>query len=250
MTIGSIRAYTTAQTSTTHAPNALARREQVSTPKEQGTQSGSQHTLSTLARQLADSASKADVRDNTLSRTALADFARTTLAQIQGEAYLANKAQHDNEIPATDNPDVLARAKQATAFVNDADQGKQTVSNPFSGLSRDQLALIVYDDSGTYTVNERRAAASEADKQEEAWRVQLTAHAMNEYNQTGKLTQSFAAGLEHYRELPAIEQAQYPADYERDLESKIKSNVSYRASQTEANEGALPNLNLFDILFP
>lgn len=55
-------------------------------------------------------------------------------------------------VPNTDDLELLARAKQATSLVNGSG------SNPFKGMSRDQLALIAYDDSGTFTVNEQRAA--------------------------------------------------------------------------------------------
>lgn len=154
------------------------------------------------------------------------------MSQIQGDTYFANKAKHDAEIPKTSDPELLARAKQATEFVNrSSNNGNE--KNPFAGLSREQLASIVYDDSGTYTVNERRAASYEADRQEEVWRVKVINQAIAEYNSTGKLTNFFTSVLDHFKELPAIEQAQYPKDYASDLESKIKLDFNYRTHQAE-----------------
>ena len=222
-----------AQTGGTIASQVTSAVKQTSdTSPNQGASSGTQ-TISTLARQLAASASRAEARDRTLSRSELADKAKNILNQIVGDAYYANKARHDSEVPKTDDPELLARANQATAFVNDAARGGKTIKNPFAGLSREQLANVIYDESGTYTVNEQHAAWRESYDLEEAWREKACAEAMNEYNRTGKLTNFFREGLEHYKSLPAIEQAQYPKDYASDLESKIKLDFNYRTHQAE-----------------
>lgn len=159
---------------------------------------GTSSTVSNLARQLSEAAVRAETRDTSLSHKELGQKATALLNQITGDSYFANKAQHNAEVPNTDDPELLARAKQATSFVNGSG------SNPFKGMSRDQLALITYDDSGTFTTNERRAAWEEAYSQEEAWRQKAVAKAMDEYNRTGKLTNFFSEVLEHYKSLPAI----------------------------------------------
>jgi hypothetical protein len=200
-----------------------------------------------LARQLADSAGRADERDKTLTRSELADKAKSILGQIVGDGYYANKTRHDSEVPKTSDPELLARAKQATAFVNDASRGGHSIKNPFAALSREQLANITYDDSGTYTVNERHAAWRESYDQEEAWREKVTTQAMNEYNSTGKLTNFFTSVLDHFKELPAIEQAQYPKDYASDLQTKINLDFNYRTHQAEG-KGKDP-MNLIKMLF-
>lgn len=210
------------------------------------TQASSKQTISSLARQLVASTSRAEERDKTLTRSELADKAKAALSQIQGDTYFANKAKNDSEIPKTSDPELLARAKQATEFVNrSSNNGNE--KNPFAGLSREQLASIVYDDSGTYTVNERRAASYEADRQEEVWRVKIINQAIAEYNSTGKLTNFFTSVLDHFKELPAIEQAQYPKDYVSDLESKIKLDFNYRTHQAEG-KGEDP-VSLIETLF-
>ena len=109
-------------------------------------------TVSILAGQLSDAASREvrlrqlDPRHNALS----------LLDGISDEQYFANKAQHDAEVPDTPFLELHERAKQATAFANGS------ASNPFTGLTVDQLTLIARDDSGAFTVNERRAAWQEA----------------------------------------------------------------------------------------
>lgn len=101
-------------------------------------------TLSTLALQLSEAAARAEHR--------VGQRNDNPLHSITGDNYLSNKAQHDAELPSIQNPELLDRARQATGFVNGTD------SNPFKGLTRDQLGLISQDDGGSFTVNERRAA--------------------------------------------------------------------------------------------
>ena len=249
--IGSVASYSAAQTWGTSGLKMASAIGQVSDTSENqrasGRQGGGTLTISTLARQLAESASRADERDKTLTRSELADKAKTALSQIQGDSYFANKAKHDSEVPKTSDPELLVRAKQATAYVNSAARGGSSEKNPFTGLSRDQLANIVYDDSGTYTINERRAASYEVDRQEEVWRVKVTTQAMDEYNRTGKMTNFFSSVLDHFKELPAIEQAQYPKDYASDLQSKIDLDFNYRTHQAEG-KGKGP-ISLIEMLF-
>ncbi|MFP1849264.1 hypothetical protein ACLED8_10030 [Lonsdalea quercina] len=165
--------------------------------------------VSSLSIQLSDAATRAAERDATTSRKGLAAFAQSTSEKLFGESYTRNKAAHDAEVPASDDPQRLAQAQQATDFSN----GEAT--NPFKGMSRDQLALIAYDDSGSFTVNERRAALREADDQEYQWRVKVVAKMMDEYHRTGKISaESYQEVSDHSNSLPAIEKAQLPEGYE------------------------------------
>lgn len=234
--INSINAYSTPQTGDATAfKTALTAERTSDSPEAKSTtitQADSTPTISILARQLADSAARAEKRDSILSRSELADKAKSLLSKISGDSYQAGKKTHDNEAPKTNDPVLLARAKQATEFVNrSSNNGNE--KNPFAGLSREQLANIIYDDSGTYTVNERRAAWMESSKQEEAWREKVIAQVIEEYNQSGKMTNFFKSVLDHYNGLPAIEQAQYPKEYASDLESKIKLDFNYRTHRAE-----------------
>lgn len=245
--ISSASSYSAAQTNSVTTRKPASTVESVSSSSASENQSESTQTISLLARQLADSAKRAEERDKTLSFSELGAKAKSLLSQISGDNYVANKAKHDSEVPNTSDPELLARAKQATAFVNDAANRGHSVRNPFAGLSQEQLANIIYDDSGTFTVNERRAAYYESYNQEEAWREQVCAQAMDEYNRTGKLTNFFSMILDHFKELPAIEKAQYPDNYASDLEHKINQDFNYRTNQAEG-QGDGPR-NLIEMLF-
>ena len=248
--IGSISSYSSPKTDGSGASKLTSTIDQSSgirsNQSTSGTQGSSTQTISTLARQLAASASRAEERDKTLTRSELGNKARSLLNQISGDSYQANKEKHDSEVPKTNDPALLARAKQATEFVNrSSNSGNE--KNPFASLSNDQLTSIIYDDSGTYTVNERRAAWSEAYDRDEAWREKVCAQAMDEYNRTGKMTNFFKSVLDYYNELPAIEQAQYPKNYASDLQSKIDLDFNYRTHQAEG-KGKDP-MSLIEMLF-
>lgn len=178
--------------------------------------------ISTLSRQLSDSAERAEKRDNSLSRSELGDYARKLKVQLIGNVYQANKAKHNREIPDTKDPELLVRARQATDHLTSMFEGDNTVKNPFAGLSREQLNLIVYDEAGPYTVNERRAAWGASQKIEEAWRTKVVAAAWIESAHTdGKAPEFFTEVLAHYKSLPLIEQSLYPEDYEAGLQANI-----------------------------
>ncbi|WP_181919457.1 hypothetical protein [Alkalilimnicola ehrlichii] len=203
--------------------------------------SGQPVQLSPLAQQLSEAAQRSAERDSTLSHRALGEQGESLLNQIHGNHYHTNKARHDSEVPNTDGPALLERARQATEFVNSANTDAET-PNPFAGLSREQLSLIIYDDSGTFTVNERRAAHHEAYRQEQAWKRAVVDKAMDEYNRTGKMTNFYTEVLAHYESLPPIEQAQLPANYKADLQMRI-------ADQTDRRPSAENNPdNLFSLL--
>ncbi|TYL41837.1 MULTISPECIES: hypothetical protein [Dickeya] len=170
---------------------------------------------SLLERQLHAAAGRACAREAAMSRQELYQKARALLDQLTGieddDSY-----QHDHtELPADDVRERLARTRQAAAFVNGAG------TNPFSGLTYHQLSLIVYDDSGEFTLNERRAAWSEAYTQDQAWRRHIVTQARLNYGHPHWQIHFFTAVLKNYRSLPAIEKAQYPRHYERELQCHI-----------------------------
>lgn len=214
-----------------------------SVPPREGSPARESLSISPLAQQLVESAQRADVRDQSLDRSALRERAEALLQPILGDTYDRNKARNDAQLPATSDVARLAQARQATAFVSDHIRGGQSEKNPFAGLSREQLANITYDDSGSFTINERRAAYEEAAKQEFAFRVELSAKAIAEYNDSGKLTEFFKAAMAYFNDLPKIEQAQYPDDYASDLQQKIRDDVNYRTGQKGAGGQGADNVN-------
>lgn len=186
--------------------------------------------VSTLAGQLSQASVNAQARDVSLTRQELGNFAQKILNKLEGVNYFANKAIYDAQIPNSDNATLLARAESATKYTNGLG------SNPFSGMPRDQLVLITYDDSGTFTTNERRAALEESATQEYAWRQQVVAQGMAEYNSSGKLTNFFHSALDHFKSLPAVEQSQYPEDYESKLQTWIDTDFNYFTNETEGKK--------------
>ncbi|MBP1147504.1 hypothetical protein JOE33_004427 [Pseudomonas sp. PvP027] len=188
--------------------------------------------LSSLSVQLSERATRAASRDASLDHDALGAKAAEQLDQIIGRRYDVNKAKNDAEMPDTTDPELLTRAKKATQFVNG---GRE---NPFAGMSRDQLSLIAYDESGTFTVNEKKAAWVEDFNQESLWRQQFAAKAMAEYNSTGKLNNAFGESLEHFKGLPAIEKAQYPENYESKIQGWIDQDFNYLTNTAEGKSDA------------
>ena len=75
----------------------------------------------------------------------------------------------------------------------------------------------------------------------------VRAQAIDEYNQSGKLTNFFSSVLDHFKELPAIEQAQYPKDYAADLQSKIDLDFNYRTHRAEGKDKG--PMSLIEMLF-
>ncbi|WP_426117851.1 hypothetical protein [Pseudomonas sp. DSP3-2-2] len=196
-------------------------------------------SMSALSRQLGESAARAENRDRTLSRSELGTEAGRILVSLV-DNYEGLKNIHNREVPKTDDPDLLNRAEQATAFLTKRFAGDEGGKSPFSGLSREQLVLIAYDDKGPYTVNERRVAWGD-EKIESDWRFKTVAQGSLEASVTGKYPKFLTEALEHYRALPAIEQAQYDEGYETRLLDNIK------------NDGGIPKQddhlpNLFEIL--
>ena len=118
----------------------------------------------------------------------------------------------------------MAQAQQATDYVTN------NGSNPFKGLSQEQLSLIIYDESGTFTVNERIAAYDESYSQEQEWRRWVCAMGSAEASTTGSRTNFYKEVLAHYEGLPLIEQVQYPDDYTEQL-----SKVSLMKNQAQGH---------------
>jgi hypothetical protein len=125
-------------------------------------------------------------------------------------------------VPEPSNPESSASAKAANDYVNNLGE-----KNPFTGLSREQLSTIANDESGSFTTNEKYAAYRQAYDEEQKWRSEVVAKAMQEYEDTGKLTNFFKSALSHFNELPIQEQSLYSEEYAKDLEEKIDLDFNY-----------------------
>lgn len=210
--------------------------------------------ISTLAGRLsaASAATSATIRG--YDHAALGAWVNDNTTDILYPLDAEHKAAAARQVP---QPNDAAAAKSAAAATDYVDRKGP---NPFAGLSREQLSAISNDDSGTFTINERRAAFMQAYQEEEAWRTQVVAQAMQEYNTTGKMTNFFKSVLAHFKTLPQLEQSQYPANYASDLEDKIKLDFNY-FNHAAGNGGPTPGsladmlknqdkkgLDLFDLL--
>lgn len=233
---GSTVSFRSSETNATEKGSAISTNNQ-SVIVFNETESQKQSIVSTLARQLADVNVRAETRDASLSHDELAQKAKTLLSQITGPGYQNNRAKYDAEVPDTDDPALLERAKQATAFVNGSG------SNPFKGLTGDQLALIIYDDSGTFTANERRAASYESDAQEYAWRRSAVMKSEIEWNQGDyKQTEFFKMVLAHYEEQPLIEQVQYSEEHTSRLQYLIEMDFNFMTGERGNHGNSFINL--------
>ncbi|UCZ77037.1 hypothetical protein LHK94_08760 [Dickeya zeae] len=235
-TLNSSSAYSEASSLTRSSTVAQPATTSTVTDAVQATPSGGVQ-LSGMARLLSEAATRAAVRDASTDRSGLKAIADATIEKLLGPGYNQNKAAYDAEVPDSTDPQRLAQATQATDFLN----GKGT--NPFKGMSRDQLALITYDDSGAFTVNERRAAWKESNAQHQEWKRAVVARMNEEYERKGRVSGStYQSILDHYQSLPAIEEAQLPDGYASQLMTQIQQGGS-DDTLTRQQEALRPLLN-------
>lgn len=190
-------------------------------------------SISTLAARLSKAASSITESTKGMDYKALNAKAEQNIHTILYPFEGAQQEAMAKQLPEPNDAASTQSASAATAYLEG--QG----SNPFAGLSRDQLSTIANDDSGSFTVNERRAAYRQAHAEEEAWRTQIIAKAVKAYEDSGKLTQFFKDSLAHFMELPKMEQAVYKENYAGDLQDKIKLDFNY-FTHTSGDGAATP----------
>lgn len=83
------------------------------------------------------------------------ELEKGVLAKSAKELSFSEKSLANNET-VTGTPERIERARMATRFMNGWEK-----TNPFAGLTREELNAIVYDETKAYTVNEQRAAFAE-----------------------------------------------------------------------------------------
>ncbi|MBV4529902.1 hypothetical protein HU719_000415 [Pseudomonas sp. SWRI107] len=169
--------------------------------------------LSSLAKQLSAAVDRAAARDASLTRKELGALAGALWEKIAGQSYYFSKQSYDEFVPDTNDPSLLERAKQATAFVN----GKG--DNPFKALGREELSAIVYDQADVFTVNERHAAWKEINMRECQWTRDICQKLDAERQLTGRIDNGQREILAYYQSLPPIEEAKLIGSY------KINSSI-------------------------
>ncbi|TBU73997.1 hypothetical protein [Phytopseudomonas daroniae] len=189
-------------------------------------------SVSNLAQKLSQAAERAASRDSSHSRESLGQHAEKLLRAINS----GNDSRQGDSASVSLGAEQAERVDQATKFLNGSG------SNPFKGLSRDQLALVVYDESGAFTINERRAALDEARVQEDVWAQKTLAQSQGAMEQPGRLASILNQTLDHFNSLPAIEQSRYPSDYVNTLQREIDLGVSDAIRQSHRGETSLYDL--------
>ena len=154
--------------------------------------------------------------------------------ELLDQLFIAGSKKANAEVPNSDDPVRLARAKQATAFVcgQSGTNFKSSAPNPFFGMSREQLTKIMYDDSGAYTINERAAAGSEQQRQDyNYWSPIISDSFMK-----GDNRRHYQAAIEFYDKLSTIEKSFAPVGY--------RENVVNWLKKEEVRLGKLGDLNI------
>ncbi|TDV51427.1 hypothetical protein EC919_106307 [Pseudomonas graminis] len=184
-------------------------------------------TFSTLAAQLNESAARAQKRDAVMTHAELGQYGRNRINEFLIEGRTVNSGTRAMEVPKTNDPELLDRAREASAFVTRTLAGDKNAKSPFENLSREQLNLIAFDDSASFTLNERRAAWQGVQKMDEDWRKVAINEGVIEQAQTGKASRFYNDALSYLKSLPAIERAvSYPKGAEAIVEARLKSDLT------------------------
>ncbi|MCK6437782.1 hypothetical protein [Rivihabitans pingtungensis] len=130
--------------------------------------------------------------------------------ELLDQLFIAGSKKANAEVPNSDDPVRLARAKQATVFCQNPSNDSV---NPFLGLPREDLTKIIYDDSGAYTVNERSAALSEQQRQHYNYWSPIIDDAF----MSGDYRKLYRSAIEYHDKLSSIEKSFAPAGYRANL---------------------------------
>ena len=168
--------------------------------------------------------------------------------EILDQLYIAGSKKANDEVPDSDDPVRLARAKQATAFCQNP---RKDSINPFLGLSREALTKIMYDDSGLYTINERSAALSEQNRQDYNYWSPIIADAF----MSGDYRKHYRAAIEFYDKLSPIEKSFAPVGYRENVVNWLKKEEERLGKLDDVNtvqplvDGAKKDENILNPLF-
>ena len=135
--------------------------------------------------------------------------------ELLDQLFIAGSKKANAEVPNSDDPVRLARAKQATVFCQNPSNDS---ANPFLGLPREDLTKIIYDDSGAYTVNERSAALSEQQRQHYNYWSPIIDDAF----MSGDYRKLYRSAIEYHDKLSSIEKSFAPVGYRENLVNWLK----------------------------
>jgi hypothetical protein len=166
-------------------------------------------TLSTQGIELSKSASTDP--DASMTHAEMAKTAYWIVVNI-GRRTDEEVGRADKEVPKSDDPERLARAKQAT------DALYHQAPSPFAGYSRKELTTVIYDDSGAYTANERSVAL----RDQQTMDSQFWGPLFQKSEASGDYRDVFETALAFYDQLSPLEKAAYPADYKAQISAQLK----------------------------
>lgn len=93
-------------------------------------------TFSTLAAQLNESGARAEKRDAGMTHAELGRYGRTRINEFLIEAREANSGTRAMEVPKTNDPELLDRAREASAYVTRTLAGDKNARSPFENFPR------------------------------------------------------------------------------------------------------------------
>lgn len=124
------------------------------------------------------------------------------------------------ETSTSTDPARQQQVVQAKAFITGGDSG--TAANPFAGRSHGELAAIVFDESGTFTMAERISAYAEVNRQEDARFKPVIESA----KASGDYRAYYREALAYYDEMSPIEQAQMGSGYRDTIARNLRAEES------------------------
>ena len=193
-------------------------------------------SMSTLGKTLADAVQRAEERDNGMSQRELRALAeRIDHKVFEGdwrigwETLAAQKPKDADEARIELSRNVTDFMKQFNAVAGRGPTIRN--ANPFYGVDMAALSAIQYDDSGAFTVNERRAALIEWNRQDYEWAVQVCARITTARSRNESLGPIYKDILESYSALPPIQRAILPEGYMDRLRSLVESSEKADAAR-------------------
>lgn len=184
--------------------------------------------ISPQARAFGAAIDRAEAAMKALSRSDLKALATRTEKNVLSGEWHRDATRLADEKPVDADPSRMDVARRAARFIDRLTAPPRPAGlekdNPFYGLSRTELAAIQYDESGSFTTNERRAACSEAARQYGEWTAKVCARGMEERALTGKMTNFYREILAYFETLPTIEQVTLPDGYMDRLRAEVAAS--------------------------
>jgi hypothetical protein len=184
-------------------------------------------SLSSLGRSVSTAISRAEAATEGKSTGELRAIVKRAETHLNDD-WRRDAATFAKETPKGADEGRVAISRQATSYIKQLTTLPRPAGiareNPFFGLSRTELSAIQYDESGSFTTNDRRAAVSEVGRQYGEWSAAVCARAMKEHALTGKTTDFLKEVLAYFDALPAIDRAALPKGYMERLRMEVHAS--------------------------